>query len=521
MPKKRTPSPRVRSPRPAAPAHRILMIASEMSPFARTGGLGEVLGSLPAALGRLGVDVTVVLPHYGWPERVREADRFTLTVGDYAREVALLEHDVADRVHAVFVDCPELYARDGGLYGFGTDDYPDNARRFAFLARAALERSVRRGERPTVVHAHDWHAGLAPVYLRTIYARHPLLGGVPTVLTIHNLAYQGVFDAGWLPRLDLDWSLFTIDRLEYWGRISFLKAGVVFSDLVTTVSPTYAREIQTPAYGFGFEGILRTRRDDLVGILNGIDTERWNPAADPYLPAPYDATALDEKVASKCELLKAFDLAVDDTRLARPLVGMVTRLVEQKGFDLIADVSERLAAMDATFVLLGSGARWLEDRWLGIAQRYPDRFRVRIGFDERLSHLIEAGSDVFLMPSRFEPCGLNQLYSLRYGTIPIVHATGGLADTVIPYNPRTGRGTGFVFTDYTAEGLLGAVEAALRTFRDRRKWLELQARGMAEDHSWDASAAEYVKVYDRVVDGRRTARAERRAAGTSPKARPS
>ncbi|HVB38342.1 MAG TPA: glycogen/starch synthase, partial [Vicinamibacterales bacterium] len=237
MPKKRTRSPKAPSSRVTAQAHRILMISSEMSPFARTGGLGEVLGSLPPALGRLGLEVTVVLPHYGWPERGREADRFTLSVGDYSREIALLEHDIADNVRVVFVDCPELYARDG-LYGVGTDEYADNARRFAFLVRAALERSIRRAERPTVVHAHDWHAGLAPVYLRTRYRTHPLLGGVPSVLTIHNLAYQGVFGADWLPRVDLGWDLFTLDRLEYWGQISYLKAGVVFSDLVTTVSPT-------------------------------------------------------------------------------------------------------------------------------------------------------------------------------------------------------------------------------------------------------------------------------------------
>ncbi|HVB38900.1 MAG TPA: glycogen/starch synthase, partial [Vicinamibacterales bacterium] len=296
---------------------------------------------------------------------------------------------------------------------------------------------------------------------------------------------------------------------EYWGRISFLKAGVVFSDAVTTVSPTYARQIQTPEYGCGFDGILRRRAADLTGILNGIDTDRWNPMADPYLPAPYSAETLDEKVASKCEVLKAFGLSVDEPRLSRPLVGMITRLVDQKGFDLLADLGDRLAAMDATFVLLGSGARWLEDRWRGLADRHPDRIRVRIGFDEALSHLIEAGSDIFLMPSRFEPCGLNQLYSLRYGTVPVVHATGGLADTVTPYNPRTGRGNGFAFTEYHGEALLAALGAALRTFEDTRKWRKLQGRGMAEDHSWDASAAEYVKVYDRVVGG--SSRPRRRA----------
>jgi starch synthase len=343
-----------------------------------------------------------------------------------------------------------------------------------------------------------------------MYHAHALLGGVPTVQTIHNLAYQGVFNADWLPRLDLGWDLFTLDRLEFWGRISLLKAGVVFSDVVTTVSPTYARQIQTPEYGFGFDGILRARAGDLIGILNGIDTERWNPEADPYLPKPYSAADMDGKRDSKRMLLQTFGLGAGRALLERPLVGMITRLVEQKGFDLLASLGDRLAALDATYVLLGSGARWLEEQWRQLAAQYPDRIRVRIGFDEGLSHLIEAGSDLFLMPSRFEPCGLNQMYSLRYGTVPVVHATGGLADTVTGYNPRTGRGNGFAFTGYGARELMGALEAALAAFGDGRRWRKLQARGMAEDHSWDASAAEYVQVYDRVIrDASRRRRARR------------
>ena len=494
------------SPKPShasGPPRHILMISSEMAPFARTGGLGEVLGSLPPALGRAGLAVTVALPRYGWIEVGAEIDRFALDVGGYVRDVRILEHAIAPRVRALFVDCPDLYARDG-VYGRGEEAYPDNPRRFAWLTRAALEHFARTAQRPAVVHAHDWHAGLAPVYLKTRYRRHPVLGGVPTVLTIHNLAYQGVAPADWLPRLDLGSDLFTVDRLEFWGQISFLKGGVVFSDVITTVSPTYAREIQQPESGVGFDGILRQRAGDLVGILNGIDVGWWNPARDPHLPAPYSADDPGPKIASKREALNAFDLPADEPYLSRPLVGMITRLVPQKGFDLLASVGDRLAAMEATFVLLGSGDRWLEEEWQRLAARHPDRVRVRIGFDDRLAHLIEGGADLFLMPSRFEPCGLNQLYSLRYGTVPVVRATGGLADTVTPYDPRTGQGTGFVFREYTGDALLAALAQALDLFRNARRWRRLQRQGMAEDHSWDASARQYVQVYDRVI--RKTSR---------------
>lgn len=498
----------------------IWMLTAEMAPFARTGGLGEVLGSLPPALGRLGVDVTVVLPRYGWMAMGREIDRFPLDVGGFAQNVRILEHRIDDRVRAIHVDCPPLYERES-LYGPNGHDYPDNPRRFAFLVRAAFEYAIREGVVPSIVHAHDWHAALAPVYLETRYRAHPLLGGVPSMLTIHNLSYQGLFSPDWLPRLDLGFDLFTVERLEYWNQISLLKGGIVFSDLVTTVSPTYAQEIQTPEYGFGFDGILRARAGKLVGILNGIDTVQWDPAHDPHLPAAYSAADLKGKAASKRALLEAFGLAADDTHRTRPLIGMITRLVDQKGFDLLAAIGDDLARIDATYVLLGSGMRWLEDRWQTLAARYPDRIRVRIGFDDALAHLIEAGSDLFLMPSRFEPCGLNQMYSLRYGTLPIVRATGGLADTVRPaWDPdvavrppakgKTGRtprpttgmqkgATGFMFREPTGEAVLGAIRDAVAAFADRRGWQAMQRRAMAEDHSWDASAQAYVQVYDRVL----------------------
>src|SRR5262249_39362115 len=331
---------------------------------------------------------------------------------------------------AILVDEPALYDRDR-LYGTESGDYPDNARRFAVLVRAALEFQIRRGGRPTIVHGHDWQAGLAPVYLKTLFATHPMLGGVASVFTIHNLAYQGLFQPDWLPRLDLQWSLLGIEQLEYWGKISFLKGGINYADVITTVSPQYAREIQTPVFGAGFDGILRRRSADLVGILNGIDTAQWDPARDPYLPRPFSVNDLPDKTASKLAALREFHLPCDEHGLRRPLIGMISRMVDQKGFDLIAALAAELPTLGAAFVVLGTGEPRYQDLWRQLSAEYPDRISARIGFDERLAHLIEGGADLFLMPSRFEPCGLNQMYSLRYGTLPLVRRVGGLADTVI------------------------------------------------------------------------------------------
>ncbi len=473
------------------------MIASEAQPFSKTGGLADVLGALPAAVARLGWDVTLVTPRYRGVTGGTVVERFPVTVGGYTRDAEFFEAPLGDGARAILVECPDLYHRDA-LYGAGSVDYSDNARRFAFLARAALEFAARRGA-PSVVHAHDWQAGLAPVYLRTLYAGHPVLGGTPSVLTIHNLAYQGLFEADWLPRLDLPWKLFTLDELEYWGRISFLKGGIQHSALITTVSPTYAAEIQTPEFGFGFDGILRRRAGDLVGILNGIDAAQWDPEHDPFLPQSYDATDLAGKADAKRALLLRYQLPADEAAMARPLVGMISRMVDQKGFDLVAQVTDRLAALDAAFVVLGTGEPRYEQMWRNLAARHPERIGARIGFDEALAHLIEGGADMFFMPSRFEPCGLNQMYSLRYGTVPIVRSVGGLADTVRDYAPRVRGTTGFAFRDYTGEAMLGALARALAVFRDSRRWRSLQAAGMRQDYSWDRSAREYVKIYDRAI----------------------
>jgi starch synthase len=474
----------------------VLIIGSEAVPFAKTGGLADVLGALPSALARLGWSVTLALPRYQGITAGTFIDSFPLTIGGYVRDVGFFGADLPDGARAIFLDCPDLFDREG-LYGVGNVDYPDNPRRFAMLVRGALEFAARRGEKPAVVHAHDWQAALAPVYLRSLYAAHPVLGGTPSVFTIHNLAYQGIADADWLPRLDLGWSELTIDRLEFWGRISLLKGGILDARTITTVSPRYAEEIQQPEFGFGFDGIVRQRAADLVGILNGIDTERWDPWRDPFLPEPYDVKDLAGKRAAKAAALARYRLEPDG--VGRPLVGMISRMVDQKGFDLIAALADDLPQLDAGFVVLGSGEARYEDMWRRLAAAHPGRIGVHVGFDEGLSHLIEGGADVFLMPSHFEPCGLNQMYSLRYGTVPVVRAVGGLADTVVDYAPGRKTSTGFVFEQYSPAALLDALARALSLYPNRNEWRRLQQTGMKQDHSWDRSAGEYVKIYERAI----------------------
>jgi starch synthase len=428
--------------------------------------------------------------------------RFPITVGGFSCDIRLFEAQIADHTRALLVDCPALYDRDGLYVSAAGTDHPDNARRFAVLVRAALDYVGRQPGGPLVVHGHDWQAGLAPVYLKLLYRSHLVLASAPTVFTIHNLAYQGVFDADWLPRVDLPPTMLGVDRMEFWGRISFLKGGINDADIITTVSPRYAAEIQTPEFGFGFDGILRMRRADLVGILNGIDTEEWNPAHDPHLPAPYDAADLTGKAAAKAAVLQRFGMPADPEALARPLVGMISRMVDQKGLDLIAALAGTLPHLDAAFVVLGTGEARYQDMWTALARAHPARIGAFIGFDESLAHLIEAGADLFLMPSRFEPCGLNQMYSLRYGTVPLVRAVGGLADTVVDDASGLADATGFVFGPYTSDALLATLRRALAVYPNRDRWRALQAAGMKRDHSWHRSAQEYVKIYERVLRSR-------------------
>jgi starch synthase len=492
------------------------MVASEARPFSKTGGLADVAGSLSRALGRLGHDVTVVTPRYRgvaggeWKGTVRAH------VAGHWFEAGMLETPLGPNARAVLVDCPPLFDR-GGIYAEHGRDYDDNPIRYAFLSIAALEWATWQPAPPSLLHAHDWQAGLLPVYARTHYPQlWPASDGMPpSVFTIHNIAYQGVFDKAWVPRLGLRWQDYHVGGFEFWDRLSYLKAGVQFSDVITTVSPTYAEEIQRPEYGYGFEGVMRTRRSALVGVLNGIDEEEWDSTKDPYLPAPFSAADLDGKRVAKKALLEMFGLPADQQALARPVIGMVSRMVEQKGLDLIAWLAPQLAALDASFVVVGTGDRRFEDMWRWMASIAPDRISAYIGFDERRAHLVEGGADIFLMPSRFEPCGLNQMYSMRYGTVPVVRAVGGLVDTVRPYDPRNASGTGFLFEPYDAAALFEALTRAIAVYHQPRIWRRLQVNGMKKDFSWGRSAAEYVKVYKGVIAARRKGQP---AGGRSPHA---
>jgi starch synthase len=479
----------------------VLMVISEARPFAKTGGLADVGGALPRALAALGHRVTIVLPRYRGiePDGTNARDA-AIPFGSHRYPVRLIERTISEGVTAILIDAPQLYDRDG-LYGDAGGEYADNAFRFAVLCRGALEYARIAGKRPSVVHAHDWQGALAPVYARTVLGADPIIGGVRTVLTIHNLAFQGQFDPAVLPWIGLGPELYTPEFLEFWGRGSSLKGGVLASDVITTVSPTYAREILTPEYGFGFNGILNDRARDLFGILNGIDVAAWNPATDEYLPTHYDASSLDRKSIVKRALLESLGIVRDSASIKRPAIGLVTRLTQQKGCDLMAAAAERLLAVDATWIVLGSGDGWCEDLWRHLEAEYPGRVVARIGFDEQLAHLIEAGADIFLMPSWYEPCGLNQMYSQRYGTPPVVRATGGLEDTVVDADEFPATGTGFKFKDYTPEAVAGAVNRAVDAFGNSKRWKAIQRRAMKRDFSWDVSAREYVKVYRGETDG--------------------
>jgi starch synthase len=477
------------------------MAASEAHPFAKTGGLAEIAGALPLALARLGHSVTILVPNHRKavveaPPAAETPLEAAIPLGRGSQHVAFHRRPLAPNVTAVLVDAPGLFDRDGLYVDRSGVDYPDNAWRFAVFSRAALEYPRLVRERPSILHVHDWQAGLVPVYQKmTLPSDDPYVGGVPTVCTIHNLAFQGRFPASVVPEIGLPPEVMHIQAMEFWGGISYLKGGINFSEKITTVSPSYAREIVTPEGGFTMDGVLRHRAADLVGILNGIDTERWNPAADQYLKAQYSAADLSGKREAKRALLESAGLPADDAALERPLFGIISRLTEQKGFDLIAAAAAPLMSLDASWVMLGSGESRYEDLLRSMAGHRPDRVSATIGFDEGTAHRIEAGADMFLMPSRFEPCGLNQMYSLRYGTVPIVRGVGGLRDTVRNFDPATGSGTGFVFEAYSADAMLQAIDRALEVFRNPAAWKQIQRAGMAEDLSWDASAREYVKVY--------------------------
>lgn len=472
---------------------KILFVASEGVPYSKTGGLADVIDGLPRALHAMGHEVAVLLPRYhGNKIKSTLVSSVTISLGDELRFPAIGEGQAVGGVRHLFVDDPAFFDRPQ-LYGDKDGDYPDNAERFAEFSRAAIE-CMKRVWLPDVVHCHDWQAALVPVLLRTQHANDPVVRSLPVVLTIHNLAYQGVFPQTVLEKIGLPKSLFTIDALEFYGKVNFLKGGLIFANYLTTVSRRYAKEIQTAEYGSGLDGVIRERADQLVGILNGVDYGAWSPEADTLIAQNYSVHNLKGKEACKKDLLASFRLPEEN--LERPLLGIVSRFVDQKGFDLLAEIAGDLMKEDVAIAALGSGLPEYEELFKSLAQKYRERLGLKIGYDNVLAHKIEAGADMFLMPSRFEPCGLNQIYSLRYGTVPIVRATGGLDDTVQKFVPKTQQGTGFKFESYDGKALLECIRTALRTFRDTKAWRAVQANGMNKDFSWKVSATSYVTLYE-------------------------
>jgi len=478
---------------------KVLVASSEIVPFAKTGGLADVTGALPKALRRIGVEADCILPLYRCVDRSRfpftgPGQSIRVPLGHREEEGSVVETDAGGGVRAFLVRNDRFFDREF-LYGTREGDYIDNCERFTFFCRAVMEWIERTGRRYDILHCNDWQTALVPAYVKTLYADREPFRSAGTVFTVHNMGYQGLFWNHDLPITGLGWELFTPQGLEFYGKINLMKAGLVFADVLTTVSDTYSREIQTPEFGYGLEGVLYERREDLYGIVNGIDDEEWHPAGDRWIAANYSADDLSGKSACRRDLLSVFGLPPGD----EAIVGLIGRLTAQKGFDLVERIGDWLAAQPLRVVILGAGERKYEEAMEALGRKFPDRIAIRVAYDNALAHKIEAGAGMFLMPSRYEPCGLNQIYSLKYGTVPVVRETGGLADTVVDADANPAEGTGFTFRRYEAEDLKGAVSRALAAYADRPRWDAIVRRGMTRDFSWEASARAYLDLYGKAL----------------------
>jgi starch synthase len=455
---------------------KIVICASEVVPFAKTGGLADVAGALPLALEKEGQEVIVILPRY----KAIDAAKFNLkTSGD-----GILTGTLGQGIKVYFIENAGLFNREG-LYGDKQGDHPDNLERFSFYCRRSLELLKEINFKPDIIHCHDWQSSLIPVFLKAVYSQDPFYKKIRTVLTIHNIGYQGLFPREEFPKLGLDWSLFSMEGLEFYGKINVLKGGMLFADLINTVSPTYAKEIQTKEFGFGLEGVLNKRKDSVFGILNGLDYDIWDPQRDKFIAKSFSITDLAGKARDKEDLQALCKLPL---KKGVPLIGIVSRLAEQKGFDILAEGIDAICKMDIQMVILGTGDLKYHQVLQEMVAKYPKVISLNLKFDDPLAHKIYAGSDIFLMPSRYEPCGLGQLISLRYGTIPLVFKTGGLADTVNADN-------GFVFSNYSKIALVKTIRRALAAFQDKKQWDVLVQNALKCNFSWDASARKYLELY--------------------------
>jgi starch synthase len=456
---------------------KIAMCASEVVPFAKTGGLADVAGALPLALEELGEEVIIIMPKYK-------------SIQDNKFGMQRLKQDIfyttcGRNIKVYFLANEKYYSRDG-LYGNKSGDFPDNLERFAYYCRRSVDLLKEINFKADIIHCHDWQSALIPVYLNTIFKNDSFYQGIKTILTIHNIGYQGLFPKEEFPKLGLDWSLFNMECLEFYGKINILKGGMVFSQVINTVSPTYSKEIQTKDFGFGLEGVLANRRDSVFGILNGIDYSIWNPSTDKFIAKNYSQLNLNDKAINKENLQKFCRLPL---KKEIPLFGIVSRLAQQKGFDILAEAINDICKMKLQLVILGTGDLKYHLLLEEIVKKFPQVISLHLRFDDPLAHRIYAGSDIFLMPSRYEPCGLGQLISLRYATIPLVFKTGGLADTVNKDN-------GFIFEDYTKEDLIKTIKEAIQTFKNQKKWQNLMQRAMEYNFSWEASARKYIQLYE-------------------------
>ncbi|MBI5875942.1 MAG: glycogen synthase GlgA [Deltaproteobacteria bacterium] len=480
---------------------KVLIATPEAIPFAKTGGLADVTGALPKVLKGLGCDVRLIMPFYrqiqesGEKNEIKDAGiQVSVPLGFRELNVPVFQSS-ANNVPAYFLKRDEYYDRKY-LYTMPDGDYFDNAERFILFSRAVIEAIKKLNFKPDIIHCHDWQTGLISTFLKTIYKNDPFFADTKTLFTIHNIAYQGQFPKSHFQLTGLPPDVFTPDGVEFWGNMNLLKAGIVFSDIVTTVSEKYSKEIQTPEFGYGLEGVLQAKKGNLFGVLNGVDYDDWSPEKDKFIIAKYDYKDLSGKAKCREDLLKEYKLSLPDDA---PVIGIISRLADQKGFDILSEAMENLMAMNLGMVVLGTGEKKYHELFEGLAKKYPKKLGVKITFDNKIAHKIEAGSDMFLMPSKYEPCGLNQIYSLKYGTIPIVRATGGLDDTIQDYDAKTGAGNGFKFKEYSSAALVKKIKDALCIFADRKEWKKLAQKAMQQDFSWEMSAKRYVELYERLL----------------------
>ena len=482
---------------------KVIYVSAEVSPYAKSGELADVASSLPKYLSSLGVEVSLIMPKYRFPE----IDSLTKEIVWSGLQVPLGEKKVKTCVYKselgkydiYFIDHPQYFWREN-IYGTEKGDYLDNDERFIFFSRAVLEFLLKSKKQVDLIHCNNWPTALIPLFLKTHYSHRALFKDVATVLTLHNAAYQGEFPPETLSLTGLNWNYFKPQQLSFGGKFNFLKAGIIFSDVLNTVSSTYKREIQTKRHGFGLEGLLERRRDDFISIRNGVDDETWNPETDPYIVANYTSANLKPKKKCKLDLIEEFGLPLT-TRT--PLVGIVSYLTFHKGFDLLIDIIDDLMKRDVGLVVLGKGNEKYEKEFLAIMRRYPHKVGVKLEMSPALAHKVAAGADILLVPSLYEPCGLKQMYSFRYGTVPVVRATGGLAETVRPFSYKTRNGNGFVFKEYSSQALLETLKEALSCYRRPDLWKNVMGTGLRENFSWKKSARKYVSLYRRALEVKR------------------